>query len=164
MDELKLMPAADLIAGEDVRRQRVFTDGWFTKDRQARWRYEDDNSNGLLVFEERDGEGWRWVYELDGNKLLTADECVDWIFQVHGKGWATAEVLKAMLDAIEDWRHPQGRLVFGRGPPVVTPRIEGTRAIVKCPYCKATHVHGIGGGHRVNDCIASTKGYYLRMP
>lgn len=39
--------------------------------------------------------------------------------------------------------------------------------VIRCPYCRKRHYHGIGEGHRVAHCLvkdANNIGYIVRMP
>lgn len=74
------------------------------------WKYHSNN----FTLEFRDGRSF--IYEIDLERCRTSAEVLDWIFQIHGKTWATAEVLKNLLDAFDDLLAPQANLCsFGAG-------------------------------------------------
>ena len=81
-----------------------------------------------LVFDatpQRCGEGSEinyWVasytgyfgrYEIDLERVRDSAALLDWIFQIRGKGWAAARVMKDFLNAMRDIIHPQQNLCSG---------------------------------------------------
>ena len=73
------------------------------------WIYHPEN----FTLECRDERGF--IYEVDLELCRTSAEMLDWIFQVQGKTWATAEIVKDLLDAFDDLLSPQACLCsFGK--------------------------------------------------
>jgi hypothetical protein len=63
-------------------------------------------------------------YEIDVETWTTSAQVLDWIFQIHAKGWEDAA--PALLDAMEDIIDPQANLCsFGqeKGPIDVTKNV-----------------------------------------
>jgi hypothetical protein len=52
-------------------------------------------------------------YELDLERVADSAGLLDWIFQIHGKSWATARVTKDLLNALDSILHPQASLCSG---------------------------------------------------
>lgn len=62
-------------------------------------------------------------YYVDLNDCNTSAQILDWICQVNGKPWATADVIKGLIDAIDDLLEPQANLCsFGVEPGPKSPR------------------------------------------
>ncbi len=84
------------------------------KDKRTRtvwgaWRYVATN----FTLECQDERGC--IYDVDLERCRTSAEVLDWIFQIHGKTWATAEILKDLLDALDDMLSPQATMCsFGQ--------------------------------------------------
>lgn len=68
------------------------------------WKYHPNN----FTLECRDERGF--IYEVDLERCRTSAEMLDWIFQVNKKTWATAEIVKNLLDAFECLLSPQATL------------------------------------------------------
>jgi len=41
-------------------------------------------------------------YQIDLEQCCNSSQLLDWLFQVNGKAWCTPELLKAIMDVIED--------------------------------------------------------------
>jgi hypothetical protein len=52
-------------------------------------------------------------YEIDLERACDSAAMLDWIYQIRGKGWASARVMKDLLEAFHDILHPQGNLCSG---------------------------------------------------
>ena len=72
------------------------------------WRFRLAN----LTLECRDRAG-RHFYYVDLERCRTSAELLDWIFQINQKTWATPEIVKDLLDAIDDLLCPQATLCSG---------------------------------------------------
>ncbi len=76
--------------------------------RWGNWHYVPDHGTGTL--EHRDPAGGS-VYEVDLASCDTGAEVLDWIVQIDGKSWATAEdvgyLVRALNDilSIQHWAH-----------------------------------------------------------
>jgi hypothetical protein len=80
------------------------------------WKYHPEN----LTLECGDERGF--IYEVDLERCSTSAGGLDWVFQVHRKRWATAEIVKDLLTALDDLLNPQGTLCsFGRSS-TINPR------------------------------------------
>lgn len=76
-------------------------------DRWGNWEY---NAETFVLWNEKTS------YEVDLERCSTSAEMLDWIFQVAGKAWATADELGHLVEALDDTLHPQGTLCgFGKG-------------------------------------------------
>jgi hypothetical protein len=51
-----------------------------------------------------------WLYEVDLERCGSAAAVLDWIMQVSGKAWATAEIRSGLVEALDDLLDPQTRL------------------------------------------------------
>jgi hypothetical protein len=49
-------------------------------------------------------------YYVDLERCLTSAQMLDWIIQVAGKTWATADVLAGLVHALDEVLRPQARL------------------------------------------------------
>jgi hypothetical protein len=49
-------------------------------------------------------------YEIDIEVIRQSSQVLDWIFQIRGKGWATARVMKDLIEAFDDILYPQQNL------------------------------------------------------
>jgi hypothetical protein len=49
-------------------------------------------------------------YEVDLERVRDSAALADWIFQINGKIWATARVMKDLLEAVDSVFHPQATL------------------------------------------------------
>jgi hypothetical protein len=74
------------------------------RTRWGTWIYHESN----FTLECRDQRGQ--LYEIDLDRCRTSAEVLDWIFQVHGKTWATPRIMSDLLDAFHDLLDPQACL------------------------------------------------------
>jgi hypothetical protein len=58
-------------------------------------------------------------YELDLERFNRSSQVLDMVCQVNGKSWATARVVKDMMNALDDILHPQRFLCSGGGDKVI---------------------------------------------
>ena len=68
----------------------------------------------------RDGHGY--LYEIDLDRCRTSAEVLDWIMQVNAKTWATAGIMKDLLDALHDLLDPQGTMCSFGASRTINPR------------------------------------------
>ncbi|MHB8501414.1 MAG: hypothetical protein ACYDHE_10785 [Candidatus Acidiferrales bacterium] len=59
-------------------------------------------------------------YEIDIERIHRSSKMLDWIFQVNGKTWATARVMKDLLNAFDSIFHPQRNLCSGGGDKIIS--------------------------------------------
>ena len=74
----------------------------------GRWQLVDD----LLVYD-------RGIYEVPLAECTTSAQVLDWIIQLHGKAWLTAQDLRDFIRAINAIIDPQATICSGgyeRGP------------------------------------------------
>ena len=76
----------------------------------GRWRLYTETLE--LVFEERPGCSG---YCIDLERMNTSAAVLDWIFQLHGKGWCSSEDIGDLIAALDDILSPQARLCSGAG-------------------------------------------------
>jgi hypothetical protein len=68
-------------------------------------------------------------YEVDLEDCTTSARLADWVFQVYGKEWATAEILAGLIGALDDILNPQAHLCSsGKSKQLTAARI---RALVE---------------------------------
>jgi hypothetical protein len=53
------------------------------------------------------------AYEVDVERIRCSSGMLDWIFQINGKSWADARVVKDLVNAFDDIFHPQANLCSG---------------------------------------------------
>jgi len=108
IDDLIPVDFADVLRQMEASRDRTV---W------VNWIYHPSN----LTLECRDECGF-FIYEIDLERCRTSAEVLDWIFQVQGKTWATAEIVNNLLEALDDLLNPQGTLCsFGKSS-TINPR------------------------------------------
>lgn len=66
------------------------------------WEYNEELQ--ILVHKDR-----QW-YEVDLERMHDSAAVLDWIFQIHGKMWASHEDMGYLLDALRDTINPQGTI------------------------------------------------------
>lgn len=65
----------------------------------------------ILEYRERTKDGSHYArYYIDLDRMRTSAECLDWIFQVHGKTWMSDRDRTDLLNAIRERIHPQANL------------------------------------------------------
>jgi hypothetical protein len=72
----------------------------------GRWRWHPEN----ITLRLHEGEGERWLYEVDLEAFTSSAPTLDKIIQFAEKGWATAEDVGHLVRAIDDMLRPQERL------------------------------------------------------
>jgi hypothetical protein len=89
----------------------AFIQNFFGPSRRRKWgNWIYLKRDGVLVYR-RDG---RTYYEVNVEDMgNSARACLDWIFQVAGKTWCTAEDCGNFLAAIRDLVNPQAHLCGG---------------------------------------------------
>jgi hypothetical protein len=100
LDGLKPVDCAEALRWLIAKRHRT---EW------GHWKFHSSN----LTLECSDERGY--IYEIDLERCGTPAEMLDGIFQVQGKTWATADIVKDLLAALDDLLSPQAGLCsFGR--------------------------------------------------
>lgn len=105
--DLKPVDFADVLRQMAAKRNRT---------KWGNWIYHPGN----FTLECQDERGF--IYEIDLDRCRTSAEVLDWIFQVQGKTWATAEIVKYLLEALDDLLTPQGTLCSFGVSSTINPR------------------------------------------
>ena len=58
--------------------------------------------------------------EIDVERIGQSSQLLDWIFQIHGKRWATPVVMRDLIEAFDDIIHPQQNLCSCGGHKVIS--------------------------------------------
>lgn|GEM_PF-4523067 len=61
-------------------------------------------------------------YEVDLERCRSAEQVLDWIFQIRQKSWATPTIMSDLLDALEDTLGVQANLCLGGASKTINPR------------------------------------------